>query len=106
MARDPQRTRFRRLCVAAERDLDIHCQVQDVCELPAAGAAYDMIVDSYCLQGIVLDKDRVKVFSNVGARLKSEDYYLVSTAVFDEGRLITQAVRDEASGIVCHAMDT
>jgi len=88
--------------VAAERGLDIHYEVQDICELTPEGKVYDLVVDSYCLQGIVLDEDRAKVFSNVRARLKPEGYYLVSTAIFDEGRLSAQTVRDEASGIVYH----
>jgi SAM-dependent methyltransferase len=86
--------------VAAKRGLDIHYQVQDICELAPEGARYDMVVDSYCLQGIVLDEDRARVFSNVRARLEPEGYYLVSTAVFDENRLREETVFDQASGIV------
>ena len=71
---------------AKERNLDIHYEVQDICELPHEGKKYDMIVDSYCLQGIVTDEDRKSVFSAVRARLKPEGYYLISTAIFDEER--------------------
>lgn len=71
---------------ARERNLDIHYEVQDICELSHEGKKYDMIVDSYCLQGIVTDEDRKSVFSAVRARLKLEGYYLISTAIFDEER--------------------
>jgi len=71
---------------ARERNLDIHYEVQDICELPHEGKKYDMIVDNYCLQGIVTDEDRKSVFSAVCARLKPEGYYLISTAIFDEER--------------------
>lgn len=68
---------------AAQRGLDIHYEVGDICDLPHEGKKYDMIVDSYCLQCIVLDEDRRRVFSAVRARLKSQGYYLVSSAVMD-----------------------
>jgi len=69
---------------ARERNLNIHYEVQDICELPHEGKLYDMIVDSYCLQGIVTDEDRQKVFAAVRARLKAEGYYLISSATFNE----------------------
>jgi SAM-dependent methyltransferase len=46
------------LKIAAERNLDVHYEVMDVTQIPPTGARYDLIVDSYCLQGIVLDRDR------------------------------------------------
>ena len=60
--------------------------VQDICQLSQEGRKYDIIVDSYCLQGIVTDTDREKLFSVVRARLKPAGYYLISTAMFDENR--------------------
>lgn len=85
---------------AEERGLDIHYVVQDVCGLPHEGEKYDMIVDSYCLQGIVTDEDREKVFSAVRARLKPEGYYLISTAMFHEYAFTQERVRDAETGIV------
>lgn len=72
--------------LAEERNLAIHYEVQDICELHHGGRLYDLIVDSYCLQGIVTDEDRQKVFAAVRARLKAEGYYLISSAIFDESR--------------------
>lgn len=72
--------------LAKERNLDIHCEVQDICELPHEGKRYDMIVDGYCLQCIVTEADRQAVFAAVRARLKAEGCYLVTTAMFDEER--------------------
>jgi SAM-dependent methyltransferase len=88
---------------ARVRGLDIRYRVQDICELPRAGRAYDLIVDSYCLQGIVTDADRQKVFSVVAARLRPKGYYVVSSAMFDEGRLdATARLLDAETGIVYH----
>ena len=67
-----------------EQNLAICYQVRDICELPHEGKKYDMVVDSFCLQSIVTDEDRNKVFAVVRARLKTEGYYLISTALFDE----------------------
>ena len=88
---------------ARVRGLDIHYWVQDICALPREGKQYDLIVDSYCLQGIVTDADRQKVFAAVAARLKPEGYYVVGSAMFDEGRLdATARVLDAETGIVYH----
>jgi len=84
--------------IAKEQNLDIHYEVQDICELPHEGKRYDMIVDSYCLQGIVLDKDRKSVFSAVRARLKPEGYYLISSAIFDEERFGEEVHIDKETG--------
>ena len=89
---------------AALRGLDIHYAVQDICELPHEGKRYDMVVDSYCLQCIVLDADRRRVFSAVRARLNPSGYYLISTAILDaehEALLHEDdAIVDDATGTV------
>jgi len=61
-------------------------EVQDVTRIPHAGPAYDLIVDSYCLQGIALDADRDAVFRAVKARLHPGGCYLVSTAMYEASR--------------------
>ena len=73
--------------LAAERQLDIHYEVMDVTEIPHEGPRYDLITDSYCLQGIAAGEDRAKVFAAVKARLKPEGYYLICTAMFDKENL-------------------
>ncbi len=85
--------------IATERNLDIHYEVLDICELPHQGDQYNLIVDSFCLQGIVADIDRQKVFAAVQARLKREGYYLISTAMLNEENIDSQApVFNSASG--------
>ena len=71
----------------------------DVTKIPLTGIRYDLIVDSYCLQGIVLDADRRSVFGAVRARLKPSGFYLISTAMYDDARhhpdnLIVYSVSD------------
>jgi SAM-dependent methyltransferase len=86
---------------ADERGLDIRYWVQDICMLPHEGEEYDMIVDSYCLQGIVTESDRQCVFAAVRARLRPEGYYLVSTAMYDEPRVSRLAcISDDVNGKV------
>ena len=72
--------------IAEERGLDIHYAVMDVTQIPHAGVMYDLIVDSYCLQGIVLPEDRKKVFAAVRARLKPSGYYLISCCTYEQYR--------------------
>ena len=67
--------------IASERGLEVRFEVMDATRIPRHGPAYDLIVDSYCLQGIVLDGDREAVFRAVKARLDPHGYYLVSSAM-------------------------
>ncbi|MDE0222683.1 MAG: class I SAM-dependent methyltransferase [Spirochaetaceae bacterium] len=71
---------------AAERGVDVTFEVMDVTRIPHDGPAYDLIVDSFCLQGIALDADREAVFRAVKARLAPRGYYLVSTAIYEPRR--------------------
>ena len=92
--------------IAVERNLDIHYEVTDVTKIPPSGTRYDLIVDSYCLQGIVLDADRRSVFEAVRARLKPSGYYLVSTAMYDDSRHSPDELTvDPVSGTVYHRYD-
>lgn len=84
---------------ATERNLDISFCVQDICNMPQAGTTYDLILDSHCLQCIVTDADRSKLFSAVHARLHPMGYYLVITAIFREDRKYGEDIFDEQTGI-------
>lgn len=68
--------------IASKRGLEVCFEVMDVTRIPRHGPAHDLIVDSYCLQGIVLDADREAVFRAVKARLHPCGYYLVSSAMY------------------------
>ena len=72
--------------IAAERGLDIEYEVMDVCDLPRQGKPYELIIDSYCSQGIVTDEDRAAMFSGVKARLAPRGYFLMSCSVFEPHR--------------------
>ena len=72
--------------IAAKRGLDVCFEVLDVTRIPCRGPACDLIVDSYCLQGIVLDADREALFGAVKARLHARGYYLVSSAMYAAAR--------------------
>ena len=89
---------------AAERGLDVRYAVADVCALGPlpAGAAppYDLIVDGYCLQSIVTDEDRARLFAAVRSRLKPDGFYLVATAMYDPAREYgPDSCYDAATGI-------
>jgi SAM-dependent methyltransferase len=85
------------------RGLSIRFAVQDVTQLPHDGPQYDLIVDSYCLQGIVTDADRGAVYAAVRARMAPGGAYLISSAVFDPDRFHPdEQVVDDATGTVYH----
>lgn len=74
--------------MAEARGVSVAFRVADVCAMAAEPVitGYDLVVDSYCLQSIVLDQDRDAVFSAVRARLKPDGYYVISTALYVRGR--------------------
>ena len=72
--------------IAAESRLDILYEVLDVCQLPREGKPYDLIVDSFCSQGIVTDSDRHAMFSGIKSRLAENGYFLMSCSVFEPDR--------------------
>ena len=72
--------------IASERGLDIRYDVTDVCQLPRVDQQYDLIIDSYCSQGIVADHDRAAMFSGVKANLARRGYFLISCSVFEQRR--------------------
>ena len=89
--------------IAAQRGLDIHYEVADVCKLPLDGTHYDLVVDSYCLQCIVFDAERDRLFAAVRSRLRPNGYYLVSTAVLDRehDKIIgDRTIEDPGTGVV------
>ncbi|MYB49436.1 MAG: class I SAM-dependent methyltransferase [Dehalococcoidia bacterium] len=92
--------------IAAERDLDIKYEVMDVCDLPREGKRYDLIIDSYCSQGIVTDEDRAAMFMGVKARLAKRGYFLMSCSVFEPHREAPEMrIVDELTGKVFTAFD-
>ena len=72
--------------IAAEYRLDIRYEVLDVCQLPRGGEQYQLIIDSFCSQGIVTDPDRDAMFSGIKSRLAKKGYFLMSCCVFEPDR--------------------
>ena len=92
--------------VASDLGLDIRYEVMDVCDLPVEGVPYDLIVDSYCTQGIVMDEDRDRMFRAVKARLAARGYFLLSCCVFEPARENPDVtVEDSATGKVYTRFD-
>lgn len=88
--------------ISSRRGLKVNFQVQDICALADVPShkRYDLVVDSYCLQSIVLDEDRVKLFAAVRARLKTDGFYVISTAMYEPDRHYGEGLFDEQSGVV------
>ena len=74
--------------MANERGVHVDFRVADICALASEPVTrrHDLVLDSYCLQSIVTDRDRGAVFSAVRARLKPGGYYVISTALRVPGR--------------------
>jgi len=86
---------------AAERGLSVRFAVQDVCEWDEPPERYDYVVDSFCLQSIVTDTDRGRVFAAVRRRLRPGGRYLILTAMYSADRVYGDDDHyDAATGIV------
>jgi 2-polyprenyl-3-methyl-5-hydroxy-6-metoxy-1,4-benzoquinol methylase len=90
---------------AAERNLSIRFEVADICRWESA-EQYDIILDSFCLQSIVLDTDRDPVLNGVRRRIKAGGRYVLSTAMYDPGRNYEDDYYDSVTGIVWLLTDT
>ena len=72
--------------IAAKQYLDIQYEVLDICQLPRQGKPYQLIIDSFCSQGIVTDSDRDAMFSGIKSRLAKNGYFLMNCCVFEPDR--------------------
>lgn len=85
---------------AAERGLAVRFEVGDICRWEPAGDPYDVVLDSFCLQSIVLDADRDWVLDGVRRRLGTGGRFILSTAMFEPGRDYGEDLYDRDTGIV------
>lgn len=92
--------------IARERNLPITYAVTDVCQIPRSGEPFDLIVDSYCTQGIVTDADRALMFEGIRANLAPQGYFLMTCCVFERHRIDPGKITiDHETGIRYVAFD-
>jgi len=84
---------------AAERGLSIRFEVDDICRWGEDPERYDIVLDSFCLQSIVLDADRDRVLDGVRRRLKPDGRYVLSTAMYEPDRDYGDDHYDPETGI-------
>ena len=91
---------------AARRGFSIDFAVADVVAAPPAfDREFDLVVDSFCLQCIVTDGDRGRVFEFVRRALKPRGWYLIATAGFSPHRDYGRDLFDPATGIAMEPLD-
>lgn len=85
---------------AAERGLTIDFEVRDICKT-TFDTSYAVVVDGFCLQSIVTNDDRSKLFAAVRSALDPDGHYLISTAMYDPNRVYEDDCSyDPTTGIV------
>ena len=89
---------------ATERRLDIHYEVEDICQFAGTDRTYDLVVDSFCLHRIITDADRRRAMSNVRRMLKTDGYYILGSVVYRAERDFGKDYFDPATGIVYGAL--
>lgn len=85
---------------ARDRGIDVAFEVADVCCWGPATQRYDVILDDLCLQSIVTDDDRTRLYAGVGDRLAPAGRYLIATAMYAPDRDYPPDRRDPVTGIV------
>lgn len=85
---------------AAKRGLQVGYSVGDLLEMESTGQIYDLVVDSFCLQSIVLDRDRARLFDLVHQWIDKVGYYLIATAGFRASRHYGAARFEPETGLV------
>ncbi len=84
---------------AAQRNLDIHYEVADICSLICQSPVYDLVIDNFCLHCLVTDERRRSALAAVGSMLKPSGYFLIGTAVFRADRDLGEDQCDPRTGI-------
>jgi SAM-dependent methyltransferase len=86
---------------ASQRALTIEFEVKDMCALAQEPPTrrYGLIVDSFCLQSIVTDRERSDLLIAVRERLHPSGFYLISTAMYDGRTYGSEECYDPVSGI-------
>jgi SAM-dependent methyltransferase len=80
--------------------LSIYFKLADACEVEPPRGFFDLVVDSFCLQCIVTDSERAKLFAVARRVLKSKGYYVIATAGYAPDRDYGDCHFDPATGIV------
>lgn len=90
--------------MADERGVLVDFSVADICAVASEPVTrrHDLVLDSYCLQSIVTDRDRAAVFSAVRARLKPSGSYVISTAMHEPERRYGSGFPYDASTGICY----
>jgi SAM-dependent methyltransferase len=87
--------------IARKRGIHVAFYRDDICNICNAYGKFDVIIDSFCLQSIVLDDEREKVFAFVKTHLKKGAYYLIVSAGYSKNKDYDENyIRDEKTGIV------
>ena len=86
--------------MAEERGCTVRYVCDNMTDMQHEYGMFDVIVDSYCLQSIVTDRERKSVFDFVKRHLKRDGFYIVICAGYSPHKDYTDSVREKDTGIV------
>jgi cyclopropane fatty-acyl-phospholipid synthase-like methyltransferase len=86
--------------MAEERRCRVRYVRDDLTDMRQAYGMFDLIVDSYCLQSIVTDRERKRVFDFVKSHLQPDGYYVIICAGYSPHKDYSASIRDKDTGIV------
>lgn len=85
---------------AKERGSEVTFIREDICNVKGRFSQYDAIIDSGCLQSIVSDHEREKVFSFVKQHLREDGLYLIRCSACKPKDYNDEYFRDAETSIV------
>jgi SAM-dependent methyltransferase len=85
---------------AAQRNLEINYQVEDICNFSCPERRYDLVVDNFCLLRVITDERRRRALAVVRSTLKPTGYFVLGTSIFRAGRYNSGDYVDAATGII------
>jgi len=87
--------------IAEAEGLSVTFEKVDATQIPHAGDAFDLIVDTYCSTHVVFDHERSRIVYSVRARLKPDEYFLITSSVYESSRRLPyKKVVDDRNGTV------
>lgn len=92
--------------ISKEKGYDVRFIQDDITNMKNEYGMFDAIIDSYCLQSIVMNYERKAVYKFVKLHLKDNGQYIIMSAGYSANKNYIDLIRDEKTGVVLEPVDS
>lgn len=92
--------------ISKEKGYKIRFIQDDITNMKNEYGMFDAIIDSCCLQSIVMDYERKAVYKFVKSHLKDDGRYIIMSAGYSANKDYTDLIRNEKTGVVLEPVDS